>query len=52
MPKTDYAFSDAVSDNIVLLPNYGTNLFRSVAEEQTLNPDVSQTTYAVHLTKV
>jgi hypothetical protein len=52
MPKTGYAFSDAVGDNIVLLPNYGTNLFHSVTEEQALNLDVSQTTHAIHLTEV
>jgi ribosomal protein L31 len=52
MPKTGYAFPDAVDDNIVLLPNYGTNLFRSVTEEQALNLDVSQKTHAVYLTEV
>jgi hypothetical protein len=39
MPKTGYAFPDAIGDNIVHLPNYGTNLFRSVTEEQALYLD-------------
>ena len=52
MPNTGYTFPDAVGDNIVLLSNYGTNLFRSVTEEQALNLDISQTTHVVHLTEV
>jgi hypothetical protein len=52
MPKTGYAFPEAVGDNIVLLPNYGTILFRYATEEQALNLDVSQTTHAVNVTEV
>jgi hypothetical protein len=33
MPKTNYAFLYAEGNNIVLFPNYGTYLFRSVTED-------------------
>ena len=39
MLKRGYAFPGAIGDNIVHLPYYGTNLFRSVTEEQALYLD-------------